>query len=152
MSNKRPLSSFQKENVEYSNNVEKFESETSKTKSRNKTQSESPESEKENITDGNSSVSEYVSSNYSSPQSSDSDIKCETQRRDIFHHASFRSSKIVAHPVESGSNDTNQGEHLKRNSKTEVDSKKRKFDNDSGFLTEMFQNQGNKPVKEYCAG
>lgn len=54
--------------------------------------------------------------------------------------------------MESGSNDTNQGEHLKRNSKTEVDSKKRKFDNDSGFLTEMFQNQGNKPVKEYCAG
>lgn len=113
-------------------------------KSRNKTRSESPESEKENITDGNSSVSEYVSS--------DSDIKCETQRRDIFHHARFRSSKIVAHPEESGSNDTNQGQHLKQNSKTEVDSKKRKVDNDSGFLTEMFQNQGNNPVKEYCAG
>ena len=152
MSNKRPLSNSQKENVEYSNSVEKSESESCTLKSTKKTRSESSESDKENLTDGNSSVSEYASSNYSSPQSSDSDIKRETQRKDIFHDARFHSSKIVAHSSESGSNDTHQSQNLKHNSKTEVDSKKRKADNDSGFLTEMFQNQGNNPAKEYCVG
>ena len=152
MSNKRPLSNSQKENVEYSNNIEQSESESCRTKSRKKSRSESPKSDKENITDGNSSVSEYASSNYSSPESSSSDIERKTRRRNIFHNARFRSSKIVAHSDERGSNDTNHSQHLKQNSKTELDSKKRKFDNDSGFLTEMFQNQGNNPVKEYSVG
>ena len=84
MSNKRPLSNSQKENVEYSNNIEQSESEYCRTKSRKKSRSESPKSDKENITDGNSSVSEYASSNYSSPESSSSDIERKTRRRIFF--------------------------------------------------------------------